>query len=195
MDPTRPQSTSAVHPDPPPMYWGDHDANPLERLALGWVASTWVACIALALAIATLASLIVASLSESPLTGAQNTDLGIFTIIGAMSTFIGFAAVITLRLVRVDHDRLINSFAVAGLHVLVSVALFAVELVLQGFGVGIADALQGNLVDQVGNAFTVLERSSAAAIIAALLSVGMVPARGERPTGTQTGATPQDLQL
>jgi hypothetical protein len=46
-----------------------------------------------------------------------------------------------------------------------------------------------------GNVLTVLERSSVAAVLACLLAIGMVPARGERPEGTQTDLTPQDRQL
>jgi hypothetical protein len=188
-------SAAAVHTDPPPAVWGDHDSRFLSRVEPGWVVTTWLLAVVAMLAIAAAATAIVAAVSESPLTSDTNTGLGVLTIIGAMSTFIAFAVVITARLVRVDHDRLSNSLAVAAFHVGVAIVLFAVELVLQGLGIGVADTLEGTWTDEVGNAFTVAERSSAAVILAALLSAGMVPARGGRPTGTQVGPTPQDRQL
>lgn len=180
---------------PPPTYWGDHDLSPMTRLVPSWVATTWLACLALTFAIAAIATVLVAAFSDSPLTGATNTDLGVLTIIGAMSTFIGFSTMLAARLVRVDHDRFVNSLAVAVLHVGIAVVLFAIELALHSAGMGASDLLDGNGTDEIGNAFTMLERSAAAAFVAALLATGMVPARGDRPTGTQVGATPQDRQL
>lgn len=189
------RSTTAVRDDGPPAYWGDHDANLLDRLVPSWVGTTWLLSLALTFALAVLGTLFAAAVSDTPLTGETNTELGVLTIVAAMSTFIGFTVVLTARLVRVSHDRLVNSFAVAGLHVAVAIVLFAIELSLQGFGVGVADVFDGPGTDEVGNAFTLLERSSVAAILASLLSVGMVPARGGRPGGTQVGPTPQDRQL
>lgn len=201
-DPTRTPSAStpaasatAVSPDAPPVYWGDHDANPMQRLVPGWVVSTWAMCAVAALALGALFTLIVAAVSDVPITGETNTELGVLTIVAAMSTFIAFAIVLTARLVRVPHDRLVNSVAVALLHIVVAIVLFAVELALQGFGMGVGDVFDGPWTDEIGNAFTVLERSSAAAVVASLLSVGMVPAVGDRPQGTQTGVTAQDRQL
>lgn len=195
MDHEPARSTSAVRDDAPPEYWGDHDANVFDRVVPGWVFATWGLCVGAGLAIATVATIFAAAVSETPLTGETNTELGLLTIVAAMSTFIAFAVVLTMRLVKVDHDRLVNSLAVAAVHVLATVGLFSVELVLQSLGIGMSDIYDGTWTDEVGNAFTVLERSSAAAILGALLAVGMVPARGGRPEGTQTGATPQDRQL
>ena len=192
-EPTR--SASAVSTEAPPAYWGDHELHVWNRLAPGWVVTTWALCIAMALGFAALGTLFALAVSDTPITGETNTELGVLTIVAAMSTFIGFVVVLVARLVRVDHDRLVNSLAVAALHVAVAVILFAIELVLQGFGLGAADVFDGPWTDEVGNAFTVLERSSAAVILAALLAVGMVPARGGRPGGTQTGYQPQDRQL
>lgn len=189
------RSASAVSTEPPPAYWGEHDLHVWDRLAPGWVVATWALCVVVALAFAALGTLFAAAVSDVPITGETNTELGVLTIVAAMSTFIGFVIVLTARLVRVEHDRLVNSLAVAALHVAVAIALFAIELVLQGLGMGVADVFDGPWTDEIGNAFTVLERSSAAVILAALLSVGMVPAVGGRPQGTQTGATPQDRQL
>ncbi len=195
MDSNSSRSSTAIRNDPPPAYWGDHDANPLDRLEPGWVASTWALCIALTLGLGALGTLFAVAVSDTPITGQTNTELGVLTIVAAMATFIAFAVVITARLVRVPHDRLVNSLAVAALHVAVAVVLFGIELALQALGTGAADIFSGSWAEQVGNAFAVLERSSAAAILAALLAVGMVPARGDRPSGTQVGATPQDRQL
>ena len=195
MDSEPVRSASAVRDDAPPEYWGDHDANVLDRVVPRWVLATWAMCVGAGLAIALVATIFAAAVSESPLTGETNTNLGLLTIVAAMSTFIGFAVVLTMRLVKVEHDRLVNSLAVAAVHVLMTVGLFAVELILQSLGIGVSDIYDGAWTDEVGNAFTVLERSSAAAILGALLAVGMVPARGDRPAGTQTGATPQDRQL
>jgi hypothetical protein len=195
MDSEPNRSATAVRTDPPPAYWGDHDAHPLERLEPGWVVTTWALCVLMALGLATLGTLFAMAVADTPITGETNTELGVLTIVAAMSTFVGFVVVLVARLVRVDHDRLVNSLAVAALHVLVAIALFAVELALQGLGMGVGDVFDGPWTDEIGNAFTVLERSSAAVILAALLSVGMVPARGDRPTGTQTGYQPQDRQL
>ncbi len=195
MDSNHPHATTAVSDDVPPPYWGDHEARPFVRLEFGWIVTTWAMCLAVGVVIALVSTAIVAALSEAPLTGEQNTTLGVLTIISAMSTFIAFASVITFRLVRVEHDRLANSLGVGVFHVLVAIALFAIELALQGAGIGVGDVLEGTATDEVGNAFTVLERSSVAAILASLLSVGMVPARGGRPKGTQTDALPTEVQL
>jgi hypothetical protein len=92
---------------------------------------------------------------------------------------IGFAVVMTLRLVRVQHDRLTNSLAVAALHIAVA---------------GVA-ALVGVFVSGSPDALIVLERSAAATIIGCGLAVGMVPAVGERPTGTQREPADTDRQL
>ena len=187
-------SAAAVAPSPHP-EWGDHEARVRTRLDFGWIVSTWALCVLAALAIAGVGALIVGSLSETPLTSETNTELGVLTILAAMGTFIGFVVVLVMRLTKVDHDRLSNSLAVAAFHVGVAILLFGTELALQAAGVGVADVFTGPWTDEVGNAFTVLERSAVASILAGLLAAGMVPARGGRPVGTQTEATPQDLQL
>ena len=195
MDSNLPHAATRVSDDVPPPYWGDHDARPLTRLDFGWIATTWALCLLVGMGIAAVATFLVAALSETPLTGEENTTLGVLTIISAMSTFIAFASVITFRLVRIEHDRMVNSLGVGVFHVLVAITLFAIELVLQGFGVGVGDVLEGTPTDEIGNAFPVLERSSVAAFLASLLAIGMVPAVGARPRGTQTEALPTERQL
>ena len=192
--PSSPAAAAAVAGSPHP-EWGDHGARFSTRLAPGWIVSTWVLCLLAAAAIAVVSAFIVDALSSTPLTGETNTELGVLTIVAVMATFVGFVGVLVARLTKVPHDRLANSLAVAALHVVVAIVLFAVELGLQAAGTGATDALDGSWTDQLGNAFNVLERSSAAAILASLLAVGMVPARGDRPVGTQTSPTPQDRQL
>jgi hypothetical protein len=188
-EPTR--SATAVRTDVPPTYWGDHDANPLQRLEPGWVVATWAWCMLASFGVAIVATTFAAIVADSPITGTSNNDLGLLTIVAAMSTFIGFAVVMTTRLLRVDHDRLVNSLAVAALHLAVALVLFLLSVMIDGFGFRFESAV----TDDIANAFAVLERSSVAAILACLLASGMVPARGDRPAGTQVGATPQDRQL
>ncbi len=191
MDSDTARSASAVRTDPPPAYWGDHDANVLDRLEPRWVVATWAMCVGVGLVFAALATVFATIVSEAPITGESGSNLGLLTIIAAMSTFFAFAVTLTLRLVRVDHDRLVNSLAVAFFHVVVAAVIFLLTLALEGFGVSLDD----DLVSDLANALAVFERSAVAAILGAFLAVGMVPARGERPTGVQTGATPQDRQL
>lgn len=178
------------------VVWDEPDRIDLARLEPGFVVGSWLLGVLATVAIFALSTGVVSIVSAAPITGATNTELGVLTILSAMSTFIGFVVVMVMRLVRVDHDRVVNSLAVAALHVAVALVLFLGELVLRNTtDVAASTFLAGNRFDQLGNAFTVLERSSAAAVIACLLAIGMVPARGARPQGTQTDPTPQDRQL
>jgi hypothetical protein len=178
------------------VVWDEPDRLSLDRLELAFVVSSWAIAMVVTAVIFALSSAIVAALVDDPLFGATSTDLGVMTILAAMSTFIGFVTTMVVRLVRVDHDRVVNSLAVAGIHVLVAVMVFLGSLAARAAtGSGLDDVYDGSMSDRLGNVFTVLERSSAAAIVACLLAIGMVPARGERPVGTQTDLTPQDRQL
>jgi hypothetical protein len=175
--------------------WGDHETHLWQKLDLGWIATTWLLAMLLGAVFAAVATSIIAMLADTPITGETNTELGIAAVIGAISTFLAFAVVVTFRLVRVEHHRLVNSLSVGVFHVLVAIAAFAVELVLQAAGVGLGDMFDGPGTDEVGNVFATFERSSVGAILGCLLAVGMVPATGERPRGTQVDITPQDRQL
>jgi hypothetical protein len=202
MDPKRPSpaepvlSIDAVHTEDH-VVWDEPDRFSLDRLEVGFVLMSWVVAMLATAAIFTVSSLIVAAVSSDPLFGETSTDLGVLTILAAMSTFIGFVTTMVVRLVRVDHDRVVNSLAVAVLHTVIAISLFLGTLAARAVtGDGIVDdAFDGSTLDRVGNLFSVLERSAAAAVVACLLAIGMVPARGERPQGTQTDHTPQDRQL
>jgi len=174
---------AAVAASPHP-EWGDHEAHLRTRLDMGWIASTWVLCVAASLAAFAVGAFIVGSFTDTQVTDPSSTDLGVLTIVAVMSTFMAFVGVLVARLTLVEHDRLANSFAVAALHLVVAGAVFVVTL-----------AIEGGISGQVDTAFSLLERSAAAAVLASLLAVGMVPARGGRPEGTQTGPTSQDYQL
>lgn len=182
--------------DQPPVAWGAPDRTLLQRIEPRFVVSSWALCLLASLAIAALGVLVVSLVSQAPLTGETNTELGVLMILAAMGTFIGFVTVMSLRLVRASHDRLVNSMAVAALHVAVAALLILADLAVFGiFGVHAGSGLTGPWTDTLGNVIVVLERSSVAAIAACLLAAGMVPAMGGRPAGTQTAATPTDQQL
>jgi hypothetical protein len=188
-------SVAAIHTEDH-VVWDEPDAITLDRLEVGFVAGSWLVAFVVTAVIFAISTLITAALSDAPLFGARNTDLGVLTILAAMSTFIGFVTTMVLRLVRVEHDRVVNSLAVAAMHVLLAMTVFFVTLAVRGANMESLDTVfTGTVMDRVGNVFTVLERSSVAAIAACLLAIGMVPARGARPTGTQTDRTPQDAQL
>lgn len=189
-----PSNAQVAAAEEPPRTWGDERAR--SEVEPGFVVTTWLLCLVTSIVIAALGVGVVALASDTPLFGETNTELGVLTILAAMGTFIGFVVVMTFRLVRVEHDRLLNSMSVAALHVAFALVLFLGDLALRGIaGVDLGSVFSGSWTDELGNVFTVLERSAAAAIAACLLAVGMVPARGDRPKGTQTDATPTDLQL
>ncbi|MCW2928279.1 MAG: hypothetical protein JWM86_2247 [Thermoleophilia bacterium] len=192
MESLRATSTPGVEPHP---EWGG-DRNPVHGIEMGFVARSWLVCLLATAVLAALGTGFVALVSDTPLTGETNTELGVLTIVSAFATFLGFAVAMSVMLTRVAHDRLANSMAVAGLHVAVAVALFAVNLLVRALtGTDAGSVFDGPWTDEVGNAFTVLERSAVAAIGACLLAAGMVPARGERPARTQTQQAPTDYQL
>lgn len=178
------------------VVWDEPDEISLDRLELGFVAASWLIALLVTAAIFALSTFVTSLLSDTAILGAENTDLGVLTILAAMSTFIGFVTTMVVRLVRVEHDRVVNSLGVAAFHVAVALLVFLATLAARSaIGVSLDDVFTGTVMDRLGNAFTVLERSSVAAIAACLLAIGMVPARGERPRGTQTDLTDQDHQL
>lgn len=182
---------AADHPE-----WGAPDQTILQRIVPGFVLSTWAMCLAASVLLAAVGLGIIALISSRPLFGETNTELGVAMIVSAMATFIGFSVVMVMRLPHVSHDRLVNSLSVAAVHVGFAVLLFATDLLVRvTTGSGAGSIFTGPWTDELGNAFTILERSSAAAIAACLLAVGMVPARGPRPAGTQTELASQDEQL
>ncbi len=175
--------------------WGDHDRSVVDRIEPAFVATSWLASLAVSAVVAVFAIAVFALAADTPLLGATGTELGVATVIGALSTFIGFAATMTWRLVRVDHDRLVNSLAVGVLNIAVAAVVALTEVVVRSStGSGIGDMFQGTDGDQLANTLAVLERTSAAALVGCLLAVGMVPASGDRPSGTQ-GAADSDSQL
>lgn len=196
MDPTRNDElhariATADHPE-----WGAPDQTLASRIVPGFVLTSWLMCLAAAVALFAIGLGIVALISSQPLFGETNTELGVATIVAAMATFIGFVVVMVLRLPHVSHDRMVNSISVAAVHVAFALTLFLGNLAVRGItGDGAGTLFTGAWTDELGNAFVVLERSAAASVLACILAVGMVPARGPRPTGTQTDVLPQDEQL
>lgn len=203
----RPKPTrTAVDPEPASsiatartedhVVWDDPDRVASGRLEVGFVVTTWLMCVALTVVLFAVSAGIVAVISQRPLGGDTNTELGVLMILSAMSTFIGFVVMMGMRLVHVAHDRVVNSLAVAALHVSVALVLFLGALaVRQITGSSVSSLLGGGWSEQLGTTFTVLERSAAASVIACLLAIGIVPARGDRPRGTQSGAVDQDRHL
>jgi hypothetical protein len=186
--------TAVLPPDAQPV-WGGHDRRLREKLDLGFIASSWALCFAATLALAALVSGVFTLLSQAPLTGITGTELGVLGIIFGFSTFVAFVMVMTWRLQHVSHDRLVNSMSVAAVHTGLALILFLGELAGRTlFGVGASETFEGGIRQQVGNVFLVLERSAAASVLACLLAVGMVPAYGSRPEGTQHAA-PEDRTL
>lgn len=193
---TRDHTASEAVADGPPRSWGDVEGSVLERIEPSFIVVSWLLCVLASIAIAVVGGLIVSMGANQSLFGETNTELGVLTILSAMGTFIGFVLVMTVRLVHVAHDRLLNSLSVAALHVGVALLLFLGNLTLRGIaGVDLGTLFAGPWTDEVGNLFEVLERSAAASIAACLLAAGLVPARGDRPHGTQKEALDPDLQL
>ncbi|MCW2959955.1 MAG: hypothetical protein JWM90_342 [Thermoleophilia bacterium] len=194
MSDTAPQATPHTTPDPHPT-WSEPEAHFLQRIVPSFVLTSWLLSLLATAVLATGILLILSAVSDAPLTSTENASLGVSSIAAAFATFIGFVLVQIARLPKVAHDRLVNSLAVAALHVSVAFLILIAELIARGSGWDPASGFGGTWTDQLGNAFIVLERSAVAAIAACLLAVGMVPARGERPVGTQTDPTIQDRQL
>lgn len=183
---------AADHPE-----WGAPDQTLAQRVVPGFVLSSWLLALAASVALFAIGLGVMSLISSRPLFGETNTELGVAMIVAAMATFIGFVTVMVLRLPHVSHDRMVNSLSVAAVHVTFALLLFLGNLAIRGItGEGAGSLIfTGTWTDEVGNAFVVLERSAAASVLACLLAVGMVPARGPRPTGTQTDVLPQDEQL
>jgi len=161
-----------------------------------FVATTWAWCLAATALLFAMMAGVLALVSDASLVGEAGTELGVLTIAAASSTFIGFVLVMTMRLVRVSHDRLVNSMAVSGLHVAVALVVFLATLALASLtSSGPTDLFGASWSDAIGNVFVLLERSAAMSVIACLLAVGMVPAAGARPRGTQQESLSSDLQL
>lgn len=191
-----PSAARVAAAEEPPRTWGTTESDLSSHIEPRFVLISWLLCLLATVVISAVATGIVALASDAPLLGETNTELGVLTVISAFSTFLGFAVVMALRLTHVAHDRLLNSMSVAAVHVALALLLFLGDLALRGIaGVDVGSVFTGPWTDEVGNVFVVLERSSVAAIAACLLAVGMVPARGGRPAGTQTDTTPTDLQM
>lgn len=198
MDAMQPQSKVATRSDAPAPHpeWGDHDRSVLDRIEPRFVVVSWLWGLGTTLAFASIASAVYVLVTGRALTGDVSAEFGVLGLIFAFSTFIGFVVTMFWRLVRVEHDRLTNSMAVAALHVAFAVVLFGIELsVRAATGTGLTENVEGGWAQEVGNGFLALERSAAASVIACLLAVGMVPARGPRPRGTQHAERNQDAQL
>lgn len=192
-DPSNAQVAAA---EAPPRTWGLPDDHTYQRVEPGFVLTSWLLCLLATIVVAALGVAVISLAADTPILGETNTEIGVLTIVAAMATFIGFVVTMAVRLVSVEHDRLLNSMSVAAVHVGFALVLFLGNLLLREVaGVDIGSAFTGPWTDELGNVFTVLERSSVAAIAACLLASGMVPARGERPAGTQTAPTPTDNQL
>lgn len=182
---------AADHPE-----WGAPDQTILQRIVPGFVLTSWLMCLAASVALAAIGLGIIALISQAPLFGEANTELGVAMIVSAMATFIGFVVVMVLRLPHVSHDRLVNSLSVGIVHVAFAILLFGGNLLVRAVtGDGAGSLFTGAWTDEIGTAFTILERSAVASVLACLLAVGMVPARGPRPAGTQTDLASQDEQL
>lgn len=197
MDPQHSGSAARVTTDDDQLVGDVPDRAFLSRIEPGFVFTSWLLCLLATVVLFAVAALILALVSQRSLTGETNTELGVLMIASAVSTIIGFGLVMSLRLARVEHDRPMNSIAVAGLHTGVALLLFLVNLVVrQVFGTGVGGLLfEGPWTDELGNAFVVLERSAAASVLACILAIGMVPEHGDSPRGTQTGPVPEDEQL
>lgn len=175
--------------------WSEPGVGFWHRIEWGFVLKSWLLCLLVTAVLATIIMAILAAVSDDPLLGTENASLGVSTIAAAFATFIGFVIVQINRLPRVAHDRLTNSMAVAGVHVALAIVVLVVDLISRGVGADFDSFFGGTWTDEIGNAFVVLERSAVAAVAACLLAVGMVPARGDRPEGTQGDHVVQDRQL
>lgn len=182
--------------DRPPVAWGAPDRTILQRIEPRFVVGSWALSMLATVVLAVLSLLVVSLVTSTPLNADTDAGTGVVLIVAAMATFIGFVVVMAFRLVRVAHDRLVNSLAVAMLHLAVAALAIGAEFaIFAAAGADFTNTFGRPLSNNVGHAVGALERSAAAAIAACLLAAGMVPAMGGRPSGTQTAATPTDEQL
>lgn len=169
-------------------HWSEPAHDLPSRFALGWIATTWLMATAIAAVLSAIAIYVIA-VTADPFADGRS---GVATIVAGLATFVAFVFTLRSRVCALQEDRLLNSLAVAAMHVLVAGVAIALGVLVAGDQIGmIPDGFQENL----GIVTSALERSSAVAILAALLIPGIVPATGATPAGTQVEPTAQDRQL
>lgn len=183
---TESRVTTAPIDDHP--HWSEPAHDLPSRLHLGWIASTWAIAAASAVALTSAAIFLVAATADPFADGRS----GVATIIAGLATFIAFIFTLRSRVCTLPDDRLLNSMAVAALHVLVGIAALILGTLVGG---DLISSLPDGFRENLGIVFTAVERSAAVVILAALLIPGIVPATGDVPDGTQDAPTPQDRQL
>ncbi len=161
-------------------------SHPLERwqdrIQWKFAIVSWAIALAVTVVV-TFAAVLVAILVQG---GLSDDDVPIATIVAAFASFLSFFVVLVRRLPKLDHDRFLNSVAVAAIQT-------AVTLVL-----GLTSVIVRASVD-VSTPFSELGLIAivpvAASIVACISAASMLPARGPAPHGTQTSEEPTDWQL
>ena len=169
-------------------HWSEPAHDLPKRFNVAWIATTWLIAFVIAAIASGLAIWLIAATADP----FENGRSGVATIVAGLTTFIAFILVIRSRVLRLADDRLLNSLSVAGLHVVVAGIALLVGVFVAGDQIAL---IPDSFREDLAIVFTAVERSSVAAILAALLIPGVVPARGDTPDGTQDAATPQDRQL
>ena len=172
--------------------WGDHDQGVADRLDLRFVLQTWAEAILATLAFGGITIGLLELVTDPPITNSDTAfAYGIGTVVFAFATFLCFAGVLVWRLPRLDADRLVNSLAVGIAHVATATVIAAVAIITWA----VADpSITSGWIDSLATVLTLLVEGAPAAVFAVLLAVGMVPARGSMPSGTQHAEHP-DAQL
>jgi hypothetical protein len=179
-----------LHDHPPGQEWSEPMKGWRSRIKWRFVVVSWL--IALAVTILVSVPLSWASIAVQGDVDAVGAEIAL--IIAGFATFLVFFGVMFVRLRQIDHDRLLNSMAVALLHTFVSLGLGLLAVIV--FETIDRDtALPGDRFDELGLVILSLDRPSAAAIVACALAAAIMPARGPVPKGTQTDVLPTDRQL
>jgi hypothetical protein len=187
--------TSAVVAATDRQTWTDPDHVVRDGIDARFVVTTWAASFAATLLVVGIAALVIAVAAPGTLGSESSTGLGVLGIVAGIATFLAFATVVSWRLEHFHGDRLVNGLAVSALHLAIAGGAFLVELVARlVLSFDWAATAAADVAASIGDLAALLQLTAATSIVGCLLAIGIVPARGERPSGTQHAA-PEDQTL
>jgi hypothetical protein len=188
-DPAR--TTSAIRPAATDS-WSHPAEHAFARVQWAQAFVTWGIGAAASIVIALVAAAVYAAIS-----GAGQLDGDLMIAITALSAFFGFLGALVWRLPRVvEHDRLLNSLAVAGINIGIGLAVLLVDAVVGATtGSDLTDLLAGHTISEAGIGFFAIERSAVTVIAAAFLAAGIVPEQGPTEPGAQLRPQDDDRSL
>lgn len=181
---------SELHEHPPGEEWSEPMKDWRSRIKWRFVLISWLIALTLTIMVTGLLGWATLALQSDT----DTTGTGIVSFIAGFATFLVFFGVMFTRLQHIDHDRLLNSIAVALLHTFVSLGLGMIAIVVRA-SLDINSPIPGGRFEEMGTFIFSLDRPAAAALVACGLAAAIMPARGPLPTGTQTKELPTDRQL